>query len=269
MISASRSASSPASGSCSRTPSSSVRAAEVVAERVRVVLLARQRLAGLLGGGAQGVGEAEPGLLRGQRGVLPGLRGRPPRSRRGRTAAGRPRGPGRARSRRPRRARARWPRSRRRQLGVRARAARRVASPPNRSRASRWARGRSSRCWSDWPCTATSGLGHVGQRRDRARRRRRRRPATGPRLDTLRASTTRSSSTSPPASSTAAANARQVADPDHALDPGRPGAGADGAAVGAAAEQQPEGGHHHGLAGAGLTGDRRSARGRARGSRTR
>ena len=41
-----------------------------------------------------------------------------------------------------------------------------------------------------------------------------------PSAETLRASTTRSSSTSPPASSTAAANAGEVADPHHALDPG-------------------------------------------------
>jgi hypothetical protein len=40
-----------------------------------------------------------------------------------------------------------------------------------------------------------------------------------------------------------------------ALDHGTTRVGADPAGVGAAAEQQPETGHHHRLAGAGLTGD--------------
>ena len=43
-------------------------------ERVRVTVLARERLAGLLGGGAQGVGEAQPGLVGLQGDVLPRLR---------------------------------------------------------------------------------------------------------------------------------------------------------------------------------------------------
>ena len=42
---------------------------------------------------------------------------------------------------------------------------------------------------------------------------------------------------------------------DDPLDPRLPGAGAHGAGVGAAAEQQPEGGDDHRLAGTGLTGD--------------
>ena len=52
----------------------------------------------------------------------------------------------------------------------------------------------------------------------------------------------------------------QVADPDHALHPRAAGAGADGPAVGAAAEEQAERGHDHGLAGTGLTGDDGQAR---------
>ena len=59
-----------------------------------------------------------------------------------------------------------------------------------------------------------------------------------PSAETLRASTTRSSSTSPPASSTARGEPGEPAGADHALDPGGPGAGADGTAVGPAAEQQ-------------------------------
>ena len=47
----------------------------------------------------------------------------------------------------------------------------------------------------------------------------------------------------------------QVAHPQRALDPGGPAARPDRPAVGAAAEQQPERGHHHRLAGAGLAGD--------------
>jgi hypothetical protein len=42
---------------------------------------------------------------------------------------------------------------------------------------------------------------------------------------------------------------------DHALDAGGARSGAYGAGVGATAEQQPERGHQHGLAGAGLAGD--------------
>ena len=42
---------------------------------------------------------------------------------------------------------------------------------------------------------------------------------------------------------------------DHALDAGGLGAGAHGAGVGAAAQEQAEGGDDHGLARAGLTGD--------------
>ena len=45
------------------------------AQRVGTPLLAGQGLAGLLGRGAQGVGVAEPGLLRRELDVLPGLRG--------------------------------------------------------------------------------------------------------------------------------------------------------------------------------------------------
>ena len=156
MISASRSASAPASGSCSRTPSSSGAGRGGRAQCVGVAALARQRLARLLGGGAERVGVAQPRLVGGSAVHPHRAWGRRPRSRRGRTAAGRPPGPARGRWPRPRRARARWPRA--------GRAGRRTpppgparGSPPNRSSASRWARWRSSRCWSDWPCTATSG----------------------------------------------------------------------------------------------------------------
>ena len=48
---------------------------------------------------------------------------------------------------------------------------------------------------------------------------------------------------------------RRASARDHALDAGGPGAGAHGAGVGATAQQQPERGHQHGLAGAGLAGD--------------
>ena len=66
---------------------------------VGCALLAGERLAGRLGGGAQRVGEPEARLLGGQLGVLARAAGRPPRPRRGRTAAGRP--PGRAPAREP------------------------------------------------------------------------------------------------------------------------------------------------------------------------
>ena len=180
MSSASRSASSAGLG---------VVLADAVEERagggggrqgVRVPLLARERLAGLLGRGAQRVGEPEPGLLGRQRGVLArlgsdrldlaepeaeqvGLLGALARGGHdlvelalGGLAAG---GAGRRTSS----------------------AARPAASPPNRSSASRWARAWSSRCWSDWPCTATSGSATLGQRGRPAPRRRPRRPANGPR----------------------------------------------------------------------------------------
>ena len=74
MISATRSASSPAAGSWSRTPSSRVRAAATAPEGVGVALVGRQRLARRLGSRAQRVGVAEPPLLVGQRGVLARLR---------------------------------------------------------------------------------------------------------------------------------------------------------------------------------------------------
>ena len=48
---------------------------------------------------------------------------------------------------------------------------------------------------------------------------------------------------------------RQPLEPYGPLDPGRPRPGADRAAVGPAAQEQPEGGDDHGLAGTGLTGD--------------
>ena len=99
-------------------------------------------------------------------------------------------------------------------------------------------------------------LGDLGQGGDRHRA-----PPTKarerPSAETLRASTTRSSSTSPPACSTAAASLGQLATRDDALDPGLLGARSDRAGVGPAAEQQAERGDDHGLAGAGLAGDRR------------
>ena len=75
MSSASRSASPPASVSCSRTPSRHVRAAETVVRASGLPVLAGERLARLLGGRAQGVGEPEPALVGRQRGVLARLGG--------------------------------------------------------------------------------------------------------------------------------------------------------------------------------------------------
>ena len=130
-------------------------------------------------------------------------------------------------------------------------------APPNRSSASRWAAGRSSRCWSDWPCTATSGSATCGERRDRHRGA----ADEGARsaLGRRRCGPARpaSSSTSPPASSTAVGEAgspstRTTPSTRAVLAPG-----ADRAGVGATAEQQAERGHDHRLAGAGLTGDHR------------
>ena len=57
--------------------------------------------------------------------------------------------------------------------------------------------------------------------------------------------------------------------PDDALDPGGPRAGAHRAAVGAATQDQAEGGDEHGLAGTGLTGDDGQARAELAGSRNR
>ena len=146
-------------GSCSRTPSSD-RAAPptVVRQRVGAPSLAGQRLARLLGRGAQRVGEARAGPPRPPARRPRPAAGRPPRSRRGRTAAGRP--PGRARGR---------VRDHLGELALGVDQARRKASAyarPGAASGSRRRTGRapragppawSSRCWSDWPCTATSG----------------------------------------------------------------------------------------------------------------
>ena len=119
MISASRSASSPASGSCSRTPVEQRCAPPRRRQRVGVAVLARERLAGLLGGGAQGVGVARAAPPRPRAARPRPARGRRPRSRRARTGAGRPPGRARGRWRPPRRARARWPRAGACSVGVR------------------------------------------------------------------------------------------------------------------------------------------------------
>ena len=266
MTSASRSASSPASGSCSRTPSSAVRAATWwPARRGRPASL-RERLAGLLGGGAQRVGEAEPRLLGGQLRVLARLPVRRPRSRRGRSAAGRPRGPA--------------PRAGddgsqlalgRDELVVQPRVTPPQPSPrpAHRSgRARRAGRPRSSRCWSDWPCTATSGSATLGKRGHRHG------GATdeGPRAALGRDVAGQHDPVVldlSPGLVDGGHEVGQAGDRDDALDPGVLGPGAHRPGVGATAEQQPERGDDHRLAGAGLTGDHGQARARARASTTR
>ena len=179
---------------------------------------------------------------------------RPPRSRRARSAAGRPPGPARARWPRPRRARARWPR------GGGGRSAY-VASSAGQLRTAEPVQRLALRPRLEQPVLVGLAvhrhqrLGDLGQRRTPAPTRRRRRPASAPRPTRC--------GPAPPGRPRPrrrpprrrSANVGQVADPDHALDPGGPGAGAHRAAVGAAAEQQSERGHDHGLAGAGLTGD--------------
>ena len=134
-----------------------------------------------------------------------------------------------------------------------------VCSPPNRSSASRWAR------------AAAAGAGRTGRARRPAARPRSASAETGteapptnarerPSAETLRAS--RRGRPRP---------RRRPPRPRRRTRPGRRPAttpstrarlraGAHGAAVGAAAEQQAERGDDHGLAGAGLTGDHGQAR---------
>ena len=174
------------------------------AERVGTAVLGGQALAGLLGGGAQGVREAEPGLLGGRgRASSPGC---------GSTAST---SPSPKRSRSASRARSRADCDDVGELGLGRRAARR--SPrPNRARSAsafvageaverrRAARpGCSSRCWSDWPCTATSGSASDGQRGDRDRGAAGEGPGAALGARSAGPARSRPSSTSPPTASTA------------------------------------------------------------------
>ncbi len=169
MISASRSASSAASGSWSRTLSRQPARGRGRRQRVGAAGVAGERLARLLGGGAQGVGEAEPGLVGGQGVVLARLRGdcldlaEPEAQQVGLAGPLAGRGDHLVEL-------ARVASSAAVEVGVGRRGGRRAALPPNRSSASRWARGSRSRCWSDWPCTATRGYGDLGQGGHRHRR---------------------------------------------------------------------------------------------------
>ena len=215
----------------------------------------------LHGRGAQRVGEPEPGLLRGQGGVLPRLGGdgldllEPEPQEVGLPCALR------APTALPRRAR---PRSladagRARRVPVAA-----CAGPPRR-RTGRarpvCAAGLSSRCWSDWPWTATSGStssasAEAGTDTPPANARDR------PSAEICRAISSRPSSISPPSSSTRSrkGRARRV-DVDHALHPRGLRSGAHRTGVCAAAEQQAQGGDDHRLAGPGLAGDDGQSRG--------
>ena len=224
---------------------------------VGLVELAGQRLAGLLGGGAQGVGEPEPGLLGGERGVLAGLRvdrlqlleaeaeqvglaGALPGARHHLVElalaghqAGVP-------------------------LGVRGQQrGGLLAAEPVEGLALR--PGLQQAVLVGLPVHGDQGLGHAGQRGDRH---------GGAADEGAGAALGRDVAGQhhpavldlSPDLLDGGREPGQVADPDHALHPRAAGPRADGPAVGAAAEEQAERGHDHGLAGPGLTGDDGEAR---------
>ena len=218
MISATRSASSPAAPSCSRTPSRQGPRRRHRGQRVRVALVGGQRLARRPRRGPQacprGRAAAPPRPARCPRPPP----ARPPRSRPARTAAGPPRERARARSPRPRRARCSVSRSSAYSAAVR-RQQRRAWSRRRRRRGRRAAPAAgASRCWSDCPCTATSGSATSASREtgtDAPPTNARERPSA----ETLRASSTLSPSTSPPACVDRLDDVRQVGDPQRPLDP--------------------------------------------------
>ena len=253
MISASRSARAAASGSWSRTPSERGPGGRRGGEGVGLVLVAGERLARLLGGGAQGVGEAEAGLLGGQCGVLARLRvhgldlAQPEAQQVGLlgAVAGRRHHllelalgaeqpvvePGVRREQRSQPGTRRTGPARRAGPGSAAAGAGRTGRGPRPAgRSTRGQRRHRDRCSADEGAGASLGRHGAGQDHPVVL------DLAADLVDRLR-------------------EARQALDPHHALDPGRAGAGADRAGVGPAAEEQPECGDDHGLAGPGLTGD--------------
>ena len=175
------------------------------------------------------------------------------RSRRVRAAAGRARGPVPGRGCGARRVAPRPPADVR-TPGRTPPSPRGAASPANVSRACRCAEGRSSRCWSDWPWTATSSsvtsassaagtVAPPANARDR------------PCDDSERPSTTTPSSRRPPASVIASATPEPSGTAMLASTRAWSSPVRTRPEVGAVAAQQAEGGDDHRLAGAGLTGD--------------
>ncbi len=203
----------------------------------------------------QRLGVGQPALLGLERLVLAGLRARPPRSRRDRTAARRARGSAPARGCAARRGCARRSasraydgrvlaeqrRTRRRRTGRAPRAARRAQQAVLVGLAVHGDELRRS--------TSASSAG-----RDR-RRRRRRRGSVPARQDRARRMTTSSSIGSAGAPRARPARPRRPADADGRLDAEPVGTAADEARVGAITAQQPERRHDHRLACAGLARD--------------
>ena len=170
MSSASRSASSPASGSWSRTPSSSGARGRRSSPGRRAASCSLDSASRACSAAVRRVSaKPEPGLLGRQRGVLARLRVDRLDLARGRTAAGRPPGPARGRSPRPRRARARWPRAGRGASAYARQQRRRRSAPPNRSSASRCAAGLQQPVLVGLAVHGDQRLGDAGQRGDRHR----------------------------------------------------------------------------------------------------
>ena len=269
MISATRSASSPAAGSWSRTPSSSVRAADDGRQGVGVALVGGERLAGRLGGRAAG------------------CRRGPSRCSSSASAASSP-GCGRHRldlaQAEPQQVGLAGPLARGRDhvgelvLGVQQRRRRGRGSRPAASAVGSPAEGVEGVALGARLQQAVlvgltvhghQRLGHLGQLGDRHRRA----PDVGARAalgrDVAGEQHVVVLDLAPGRRRRPRATSGRSADPHGALDPGARAPRADGTAVGPPAEQQAERGHHHGLAGAGLAGDHGQARARARASPTR